>query len=654
MTFDEQERRRQWVERHLGAAAEAPFSFRYRDRPSADLLPSWNLEVGTEELDAHRVRRTLGYADPATGLRVRCAAIEYRDFPTAEWTLSFENAGSSDTPILADIQALDLGLQRGDQGEFALHHHTGDYCTPDSYEPHLLELGPGADQAFAPVGGRPCNKAFPYFDLEWPGGGLLAAIGWPGQWAARFVRDQDRGLQLRAGQELTCFRLLPGEQVRSPLIVLQFWEGDRVAAHNTWRRWMLAHNLPRTGDGRLPPPILSSCSGGFFPGLKCNEADEIRFIDTFVEKGTGLGYWWMDAGWYPCGEQWTNTGTWEPDPARFPRGLRAVTDHAHLRGLKTIVWFEPERVAPGTWLYENHPEWLLGPAGEQKLLNLGDPRARQWLVDHVDRLLVEQGIDLYRQDFNMDPLPYWRAGDAPDRQGIAEIRHVEGYLAYWDELRLRRPGLLIDSCASGGRRNDLETLRRAVPLLRSDYQSFQGDVGYAPGNQCHTWALSAWLPYYGQGVYYHEGHLEYNVRSHFCPGFGVAVDVRQPGIEWDRIRCLLDQWRQVAACYLGDYYPLTPYSLADDVWLAWQFDLREEGRGAVQAFRRTANGEESMCLPLRGLDPGARYAVTDLDTGARQEEEGATLMGPGLSVRLPHRPGTALLSYARCDRRGAR
>lgn len=28
--------------------------------------------------------------------------------------------------------------------------------------------------------------------------------------------------------------------------------------------------------------------------------------------------------------------------------------------------------------------------------------------------------------------------------------------------------MLIDSCASGGRRNDLETLRRAVPLLRSD------------------------------------------------------------------------------------------------------------------------------------------------------------------------------------------
>jgi alpha-galactosidase len=43
------------------------------------------------------------------------------------------------------------------------------------------------------------------------------------------------------------------------------------------------------------------------------------------------------------------------------------------------------------------------------------------------------------------------------------------FLEHLDELRRRHPNMLIDSCASGGRRNDLETLRRAVPLLRSDY-----------------------------------------------------------------------------------------------------------------------------------------------------------------------------------------
>ena len=74
---------------------------------------------------------------------------------------------------------------------------------------------------------------------------------------------------------------------------------------------------------------------------------------------------------------------------------------------------------------------------------------------------------------------------------MTENLHVQGYLAYWDALRRRHPGMLIDSCASGGRRNDIETLRRAVPLLRSDYQAFDGNPVYALGNQCQTYGLSS-------------------------------------------------------------------------------------------------------------------------------------------------------------------
>merc|ERR1711964_705210 len=100
---------------------------------------------------------------------------------------------------------------------------------------------------------------------------------------------------------------------------------------------------------------------------------------------------------------WTNTGTWEVDTTRFPNQLRAVTDYGRSKGVKSIVWFEVERVTPGTWLYDNHPEWLLGDT-EWKLLNLGDSDACYWLIEHVDNLINEQGIDLYRVDFNIDPL----------------------------------------------------------------------------------------------------------------------------------------------------------------------------------------------------------------------------------------------------------
>ena len=68
-------------------------------------------------------------------------------------------------------------------------------------------------------------------------------------------------------------------------------------------------------------------------------------------------------GHFPASPNWTNTGTWEPDPQRYPNGLKETTDHAHKLGMKYVTWFEPERVTPGSWLYEERPQWLLGKDG---------------------------------------------------------------------------------------------------------------------------------------------------------------------------------------------------------------------------------------------------------------------------------------------------
>jgi alpha-galactosidase len=626
-------------------STEAPFSFVYGGKTSAELLKDWKSERSSRMLDEHRTERISVWTDPGTGLQVRCVGIEYSDFPTAEWVLYFRNTGAQDTPILSDIQAVELALARNGQGEFILNHHAGDNCTPDSYEPKRLTLEPKSEHRFAPAGGRPTSVGFPYFNLEWAGEGLIIVIGWPGQWSAQFTRDAGGGLRVRGGQELTRLKLHPGEEARSPLIALQFWQGDRVRAQNVWRRWMLAHNLPRTRDGKVPPPILSSCSGGFFPGLRTSEEGERQFITVFTQAGVKLDYWWIDAGWYACAD-WPQTGTWTPDPTRYPRGFKPISELAHAKGMGLIVWFEPERVTPGTFLYTNNPAWLLGHDGQQKLLNLGNAEARQWLTDHVDGMLRREGIDFYRQDFNIDPLPYWRANDAPDRQGITEMRDIEGYLAYWDELRRRHPGLLIDSCASGGRRNDLESLRRAVPLLRSDYQAFDGNPAYAPGNQGHTYGLSSWIPYYGQGVYFSDRDFVYSARSYLSPAFAICVDVRKPGVDWALIRRVGEQWQQVADCFLGDFYPLTSFQLNEELWLAWQFDLPERQKGVVQVFRRAGSNYESARLRLRNLNPEARYVVTDLDQPETAKEcSGRELVERGVLISAPERPSARILTY---------
>ncbi|MEN6428274.1 MAG: alpha-galactosidase [Phycisphaerales bacterium] len=633
------------------AVLEPPFSFFYDGKPSGDLLKTWPVSRDTQRLDAQRTQHTLLYTNPATGLQVRCVLVAYNDFPTAEWTLYFKNTGSADTPILEKIQALDVQIGRSGDHEFLLHHNVGSPANGNDYGPLETTLGPGVNKHLGGSGGRPTNTDWSYFNLEWGGEGVIVAVGWPGQWAAEFVRDGAKGLHLWAGQEQTRFRLLPGEEVRSPLIVVQFWKGRWVVAQNVWRRWMMAHSMPKP-DGVLPQAkLFASSSRQYNEMIDANEARQILFIDRYREEGIKLDYWWMDAGWYVHhGGGWPRVGTWEVDAARFPRGLRAISDYAHSKGLKILVWFEPERVTAGTWLTDNHPEWVLGGV-KGGLLDLGNDTARQWLTEHVDRLLTEQGIDLYRQDFNMDPLNYWRGADSADRKGITEIRHITGYLAYWDELRRRHPGMLIDSCASGGRRNDVETMRRAVPLWRSDY------AYEAIGHQCMMYGLSMWLPYHGTGTvatrnasYYGSGRTPvepYAFWSNAGQGFGLGIDVRLKDLDYAALRRLIGQWRQVAPNYYGDFYPLTPWTRDNTVWMAWQFDRPETGEGFVQAFRRHESDYESARLRLWGLDTDASYLVTNLDTGEEQLRAGRELIETGLRITLADRPDTAILTYRR-------
>ncbi len=470
----------------------------------------------------------------------------------------------------------------------------------------------------------------------------MLAVGWPGQWATTFVRDAERGLRITAGQELTHLVLQPGEQVRTPLIALLFWQGrDIVGAQNLWRRWMWAHNVPRTADGKLPPPILfGNTSLEFNEMCNANEENQKYFIHRYREERVKIDFWWMDAGWYPCSGNWGRTGTWEPDPKRFPNGLRAVADYARHNGVKTLVWFEPERVAPGTWLSTKHPEWLLG----RTLLNLGNPAARTWLTDHVDRVVREQAIGFYRQDFNMDPLDFWRRNDASDRQGMTENLHVQGYLAYWDELRRRHPQLMIDSCASGGRRNDLETMRRAVPLHPTDY-----NYTHLAAKQAFHHSLFQWLPYFGSNTLPVDTVDDYGIRSGHGIAMGFCYDLRRKDLDYDLLRKLASQWRQIVPYYYGDFYPVMPYSIAEESWIAWQFHRPEKDDGIVQAFRRAKSNEPTKVLRLGGLDPAKTYAVTDLDAGTPTRMTGKELMEQGLTVRIDAKPGAAVLRYEKAS-----
>jgi alpha-galactosidase len=313
------------------------------------------------------------------------------------------------------------------------------------------------------------------------------------------------------------------------------------------------------------------------------------------------------------------------------------------------------------------PDLLFQKDRGWRLLDLGNPAAREWITEHVSGLLTSEKIDCYRQDFNMDPLYYWRSTDRPGRTGITENLHVQGYLRLWDDLRRRHSELLIDSCASGGRRNDLEAISRAVPLLRSDY------VFEPTGLQGQTYGLASWYPYTGTGFadavslraskIAASGHYlppvgaadriwtDYLVRSAMSNALVSAVDSRNEEVDFARLRVLLEQWRRVAANYSGDFYPLTKYSTGNDCWMAFQFDRPEAGAGMVQAFRRPESPYTAVVLPLRGLDRNARYVVRDIDHEDSETFEGSVLLDSGLPVNIVTQPGAVIITYEKVDPR---
>ncbi len=625
-----------WQGQAFGISTVPPVSFLLDGTPSGELCENW-VQSHAEESVGVKTRFVRKVSAPDGGLELRLEGVLYQDYPVIEWTLYLRNNGAEDTGIIENVRACDAALDLFGTESLTLHQNKGDNCVADSFQPFQNGLAPGGEIAVANTGGRPTQTAFPYFNLEGDGHGVIYVVSWAGQWSARFSRTDKGTVRIESGQEGTRFRLHPGEEVRGPMSVMMFYNGDRRHAQNLWRQWMIAHNLPRPG-GNLPPlPQLAACSSHQFGEMiHADTASQIFFVDKYLERGIRLDYWWMDAGWYPCDGQWPKTGTWEIDESRFPGGFKPITGHAHDKGVRIIVWFEPERVHSGTWLTENHPEWIHG-GKDGGLLKLGEPEVREWLTNHVDKLITEQGIDLYRQDFNMDPLDFWRKNDAPDRQGITEIRHVEGYFAYWDELRRRHPDMLIDSCASGGRRNDLETLRRAVPLLRSDY------IMEPTGNQCHSWALADWIPFAGTGS---SKTSDYEIMSTLCPHYIACWDQRDDTIDFARIKTLVDQWREYGKNYFGDYYPVTEYSLETNVWIGWQFHRPDTGGGMVQVFRREKAPDAAKAFPLSALEKGQNYRCWNVENPqAARVISGETMLSTGLEVSIETAPGAAVWQY---------
>lgn len=633
-----------WLDKHrprllLGKAAP-PFSFRYAGEASSGFLDKWKHAARMEKSPA-AIKHEARWEDASTGLVVTATATVFDDYPAVEWLLHFENRGTHDTPIIEDILAADLQLSTGnDKRPAVLHRLRGDSCSEASFTPYDTSLAAGRRESFAPARGRPSQEtAFPFWNLKYRDQGVITAIGWSGQWSASYDRPASGTTRFSAGMEKTRLKLHPGERIRTPRILLMPWQGDLRASHNRFRRLLLKHYFPKQEGRPLRLPVALQTFDRYISRPDwATEAGQLRAVEAAHQMG--FDTYWFDAGWFPGGFP-NGVGNWLAKEKEFPRGLKPVSDLCHKYGMQFVLWFEPCRVAAGTQIAKEHPDYVLGGASGG-LYNLGDSQAREWLTALISKRISEFGVDVYREDYNIDPLDFWRKNDAPDRQGMTEIRFVEGHYEFWDTLLARHPGLWIDNCASGGRRIDLETCMRAVPLWRSDTAC---SPGHPEWNQQQTAALCQYLPLHTSSAWEPE---RYVFRSSGTGGLLCEMDYLNLAFPIQKAKTLLEEIKANQKYWYGDFYPLTPVTSGLDQFVAYQLHRPDLSEGIVLAFRRPECSLKGLLLEIQGLDEKRSYDFEFIDEAGSslvRSVSGEEVRREGLPLRVNARGESLLVRY---------
>ncbi len=641
-----------------------PFSFTYKGVSSRELLPSWKYE---------KTDSGVSFTAP-DGLAAHVDIRTFEDFAAVEWLLHFENTGSETSGLIEEVNALDLfvaaapfrtaGTQQYGALDNILYYNGGSDCKADDFIPcqeilHYISVREEMD--FGSMQGRPTSGShgsFPYFNMKTLDQGVIFAIGWSGQWHMKL-----RTRQHETPDGPTCFSftggmpgvstvLYPGEKIRTARILMLPWKGEVEDANNLSRRFLLKYHTPHV-DGRPAVLPFSLCAWG------STAAENMADIDAGAASGLPVDTFWVDAGWYgPAGTQCANSrhndwsdhvGWYSHDPSRYPEGLGQVGRYAHDHGMRFLLWLEPDRAVEGTPSIAAHPEnYLAYPIGNSHMLNLGLESAYQWALEMLSEKIESYHMDVLRIDYNVGPLDSWLANDVEGRRGITEIRAVENFYRLWAELRARFPHLLIDNCASGGRRLDFEANTYSVSLFRTDYLCYADSN--AVGNQLQTAGMAPWVPL--NGLQFTKPLTWYNFVSYIAPGFGispraVARAAKDPQVAAFMRRMMATMVR-VRPLMTGDFYLFTGATLNEKDWFAYQVHQPECDCGYVVSARRAECPMGMATYQLKGLDAAAGYQLQDAETDEILGTfTGAQLMGEGLTVTLPQKESASLIFVSR-------
>lgn len=585
---------------------------------------------------------------------------KYDEFDAVEWTVWYENVSDKNSGTLSEIKDIDAVLILPEYvHEFMGNRYTeeapkviwtqglvegeaysyDDARSAEEFSYHTKYFfNKGVTYSFENGEGRCSDEVMPFFEVACKNAGYIVALGWTGSWIATLSKE-DEGIRFKAGLHYAEYYLKPGEKVRgASVLVMQYSEKDDQ--YNKFRDLMWQQYTPKCLT-KENPGLLANLFWGSLP------SDEmINRIKRFRENGVEFDQYWIDAAWNgkkaksDCNFDsiWADeVGDWEVKLDAHPDKFLDVVAEAKKSNAGFMLWFDTEKVAKVAPIASEHPEYFID-AGESYLLaNFAKKEVRDYYYNILREHIKTLDIRCYRQDFNCTPDIFWKAADEEGRRGITEIYHILGMYELWDKLIAEFPHLIIDNCASGGRRIDIETLKRSLMLYKTDYQCIfnpNPDV-----TNVHNTNASRLFPVTGCST--KKKMDTYAARSTYSATWGIGSyatifhSMTDEEMKW--LSGVVKEFRSIRRFFPCHFHNFGSDSLDLTSWVIWQYHDVETNEGMIMAFRR----EKSPCctakISLKELD--GEYTFTSLDTGA------SFVGGADLTIELPEQYSSTIITY---------
>jgi alpha-galactosidase len=400
--------------------------------------------------------------------------------------------------------------------------------------------------------------------------------------------------------------------VRSPRVLLVFWEGQHTHGSNMLRQVLYKHYLHsnKGKTGQEPLVSVNFCFTHHNAGGYLTDATEQTLkplVQPFLDIGAEAFV--VDAGWFAC-KEWTDIvkdWSYTISKERWPSGFKPISEPLKKSNIPFGLWFAPE-------------------AGR----DLGNPVAREEFLDIVDNMVRNEGIAFYRQDDGT----IWDESD-PNRIGIDQIRRMEGLYTVWDEIAKRHPGILMEGCSSGGRRIDLETIQRFSWIQKSD-RWFD-----SKSDQCGICGACQFLPG-GMLNVPTNATDDYAAWSSFGGQLCLAWHPIGPDFPMEQAKLQVEHYKRIRPLLSGDFYPLTPCGRYEP-WMAYQFHRVDLDKGFALLFRRENAKGSKLTVAFEGLDPKKMYDVHFEGANKDTVLSGSELAA--LDVSIDKAPGAEMVTY---------